>query len=286
MLTANQSKPNPSRLRRLLRLPSFGVALAVSVATLLLFAAWMFIDASFDVTLEVLRIDLGLQEHPGIDMAETHGWDQLGPRLLLFAVLVAIGLLATLIVFYRLQFGSRQTRTLRAMFVAVALVALWMTLILSSGELYLAGYRWRFRGAAKALKEDAAILLAHWPTAAGTLPFSGAFDADGENPHFLMVKYDGHNPYPMTERVGILITRTDDGGLMFDYNVAEKIEFHPGDAKPKSYTQIVYNNGQEAFRSDYVLQEYTELEPNWFSVTYTTADALVEESKPTNADER
>lgn len=64
-------KATNSRFRGLLRLPSFGLALAASIATLLAFAVWMFVDASFSVTLEVVRIDLSLQEHPGLDMAET-----------------------------------------------------------------------------------------------------------------------------------------------------------------------------------------------------------------------
>jgi hypothetical protein len=65
--------------RRRLRLPSFGVALAVSLAVLLAFAVWMFVDALFPVTMLVVRTDLGLLENPGLNMAGMHTWDELRP---------------------------------------------------------------------------------------------------------------------------------------------------------------------------------------------------------------
>ena len=254
------------RLGNLLRLPSFGVALFMSLAALLGFAVWMFVDASFDVTLEVVRIDLGLQEHPGVDMSDTHAWDQLGSRLVLFAVLAGIGVLSTLLVFYRIVFGRLQGRSLRSLFLAVALVGLWLTLGISHKKLESAGFQWRLRSAVQGLKQDAEILVANWPTTNGELPYSGAYTVEAENPHFIFLRSE-MELYSTKERVGPFVTRTDNGAILFDY-IADKVEFHPTGSKPSEYTQVVWENGQEAFRMRWIVDNYIELEPNWFFVAY------------------
>jgi hypothetical protein len=263
---ATQSKPKPSRLRRLFRLPSFGVALAISITALIAFAAWMFVDACFPLTLEIVRVDLRLEDAPWLPAAGSafHAWDAFGPRLLLLAVIAVAGLIATLMVFYRTLFGSAHSRTLRGMFVAVALVALWLTLGLSHGAIEESGFRWRLRRALPRLKQDAAVLLAQWPTTAGVLPFSGQFLTEANNPILVLLSDD---VFAISETVGPLIQRMNDGGIKFDYAYGN-VEYHPGENQPTSYTDPAAYAGLEALHAEYALQSYTELEPNWFFTTY------------------
>jgi hypothetical protein len=253
-------KPSKSRFPRLLRLPSFGIALGASVAALLAFAVWAFVDASFPVTLEIVRIDLRLQEHPGLDMTETHGWDELGPRLLLFATLAAVGALATLLVFYRILFGSRQGRSLRSLFLAVALVGLWLTLSLSREKLESAGFQWRLHRAAKGLKQDAAILLAEWPMRDGVLPYSGPYTAEGRK---LVVPWSP-SKYPMNLKVGPFIGQRGDNQLIF-FLFPDRIEYYPEGRQPGPAT------GPKL-----LFETYIEIEPNWYFVTFSQPEPISE----------
>jgi hypothetical protein len=260
------SKAQPSRLRRLLRLPSFGVALTISLATLLAFAVWMFVDAEFLFTLAVIRTGLRSAGEADSKVVEIFSI-LLGPRLILFWGLAAIGTLSTLLVFYRMLFGNRRARTLRSIFIATALVAIWLTFYLSHEKLSSAGFRWRLHRAVQGLKEDAAILLAKWPTADGTLPYSGDYVIAGNNPPTLFVM--SFDSFPMRETVGAFITRAGDGGIMFDYDPG-RVEYHPDANAPRTYTDGSQDR-QKLLRMKHVLQDYIELEPNWFFATYVIA---------------
>ena len=272
-------KPTDRRLRRLIRLPSIGVALSGSIAALLAFAVWMFIDASFPVTLETVRIDLGLQQDPGIDMADRHAWDQLGSRLVLFAALAGLGALTTLLVFYRILFGNRHGRSLRSLFLGRGLDRrLWLTLGLSHEKLESAGFHWRLRRAVQGLKQDAEILLAKWPTTDGALPYSGAYTVASwwifedlimlslENVHnpgdVLSIAWPPGNLYPVLENISS-ITRTPDGGLVFYlcFDTMDlcfsKLEYHPKGTTPRNTSPL-----------GPFVAHFVELEPNWFIVSY------------------
>jgi hypothetical protein len=257
------------RLARLLRLPSFGVALTVSLSVLVAFAVWMFVDASFPITAEVAAIDVKLQEDPGMDMAEMHGWNELGPRLMLFASLASVGLLSTLLLFYRSVFGSRQGRSIRSLFVVVALVGLWLAIGLSHESIESAGFRWRMHRTVQGLKQDAQILSTAWPTTDGVLPYLGQYTVDDENPQFIVLRSE-RVIYSAAEGIGPFVIRTENGAIMFNYmcDNCGKIEFHPNGDKPANYTQIVWEEGHQVFRMMWIVDEVIELEPNWYYVTY------------------
>ncbi|MEX2141454.1 MAG: hypothetical protein WD894_19465 [Pirellulales bacterium] len=261
-------EPTIRRFPRLLRLPSFGVALGASVAALLAFAIWMFVDASFLVMLDVVRIDLGLEKHPGVDMSDVYAWDQLGSRLVLFAVLVGIGVLTTLLVFYRILFGRRQSRSLRSLFLAVALVGLWLALGVSHERLESAALQWRLGRAVQGLKQDAAILTANWPTTEGVLPYLGQYVV--ADAYLLLVEWPQNDHYSMREIVGPCISRSPNGALRVDF-LPDKIEYHPNGGKPTSFMELPNDNRgfpNDGLDTRYVLESYVELEPNWFLVSY------------------
>jgi hypothetical protein len=261
---------NKARLRRFLRLPSFAVALSVSVAVLVAFALWMFVDASFLYTLLVVQADIGLASFPGDRLTAAHGWGELGPRLLLFIALLGIGAIATVAVLWRTLIGGRQGRSLRALFVTTALIAGWTALVLYHRHLESAGVGWRAARALHGIEQDAAILLAKWPTSDGALPCSGTYAVDVSIPPRLGVQ-SAWAEYTINEAVGPWITRGDNGELRFDYwSQLNKVEYHPGGRTPDSFSQAIRVDDQEKFREIYKLQDYRELQPNWFLVRYVS----------------
>jgi hypothetical protein len=167
---------------RILRLPSFRTAYLASVAVLLAFATWAFVDASFDNVLQFVRIDLRINEHPGTNLWPVHQWDALGPRLLLFCMLAVVVTAAGSLIIYRLVLGDPQGRSMRAMLLAVALFGMWLSLFVSYSGVAEAGLRWRVRRILPCLKEDAAILAKKWPKMNGRLACSGhlGFSLDGD----------------------------------------------------------------------------------------------------------
>jgi hypothetical protein len=260
---ASQSKPKRSRLRQVFRLPSLGVALAISLATLVAFAVWIFLDFSFLITLGVVRMDLGLVDRMGVDTARFHAWDELGTRLTLFGALALLAFFGTATSCYRLLFGPSRARSLRSILTVTALFGAWLTLMLSYFELYTAGDQWRLYRTLHRLKHPAATLIEKWPKGDGILPFLGPYSVDSEDPDRIFIEAAAAS-YPVNPLPGPFVARTTDGALEFDY-VAGRLEYHPNGTKPVACKEATRNSGKSGAVE---IEHCVELQPNWFLVPY------------------
>jgi hypothetical protein len=168
------------------------------------------------------------------------------------------------------QRRRRMQFSLRGLLLAVLLVAI-----------SLAGYdAWRRardyhrldapRSAVEGYKQDANVLLARWPTKNGTLPHSGRFVVDPNNVDSILIAgWDIDTT--CTHTYGPLVSQASDGGLIFDY-FDDKIEYHPNECKPTSFTQTIRGDDRDTgVQIQYHLKNTIELESNWFLVSYTAS---------------
>lgn len=117
-------------------------------------------------------------------------------------------------------------------------------------------------------KQDAAILLANWPTEErGSLPFSGPYVADPKSADFIYSVGDIEASDPMAW-IGSYIWKVANGGVRFDLDsVRTKVEYHPADQVPASFVTRVRGGNVEQ-----IMQRYVLLEPNWFFAWYSVRE--------------
>ncbi|MEX0675819.1 MAG: hypothetical protein WD063_02010 [Pirellulales bacterium] len=244
-----------SRWRDFLRVPSFAVAYSVNALVLLAFALWMFFDLHFEFFLATLKHDLGIEPIFGPRLWNQYGWDEFGPHLALLVVLDVLAIGSAVVVVYRLLYGRAAGRSLRSVGLVVALIAIWLGLFQYwRFSLQEAGFEWNLRRALPEIKADAAILLAEWPQSDGALPFFGRYMSSPQD--FPRRLFRGDEP--LSWLAGIY--KLDDGGLRFHLFFSIKmLEYHPGTNRPTSYRHRDFT---------YAIEGCTELEPNWFLVSY------------------
>lgn len=134
-------------------------AIVTSLGTMAIFAGWMFFDTSFH----------------WIFLAD---WDFVYYRRIAFILVAVVAVLAMLLIFVRTLVGSRRGRSLKTLFLAISIAAMWLTLWRSYEELAWRGVLWRVRRLLPHLKADAAILLQKWPDKAGELPHLGHYEVE------------------------------------------------------------------------------------------------------------
>ena len=128
-------------LKRLLHVPSFRTSYVINLAVLLAFIVWSFVDTWF----WLLSRAVGSYLHPADDPAGTFAgyWAQHNARLMLFAGLAAVGILALVIVIGRLFVGRSSGRSMSAWLASVALFAAWTWVFVSISSDTGAEYRVR-----------------------------------------------------------------------------------------------------------------------------------------------
>lgn len=226
------------RIWRLL-FPKFGVACLLSLTVLLLFVVWIWIDRSFRWLPPIVIDDLRLQFLRVALLRSMHGWNVLGPRLIVFAILAALGLASTVIVLIRLVIGAESGRTIRSMLLATALLALWLSLFMSYDRLWLYAFRHHILQHHDAMKASVTALTADWPKWSVDLPGLGRYLSDDRDTTLLYrVDPDGVNaPFLFNERFD-RITRTVDGDISFGVESSpDWWVHHLGNGRvPKSYS--------------------------------------------------
>lgn len=244
---AEESPVRPHQRLCFLRcLPAYRTAYVGSLAALGAFVIWVLLDRSF----------LSL-----ITVSWLRDWDGLGTRRMLFAGLAIIGILSIATVFVRLLVGDRQGRSLRALILAIALVAMWMSFFVSWKKLAGQVFLWHISQMMPGIKQDALILSTSWPTGDGTLPYLGEFKSDIEHRNRILpvAFHDSPTRYRFDYAVGPYVERTKDGRIKFYADsISCWIEFRPDDSKPASFRKPI-----ETYRTKY---EHLQLERHWFLV--------------------
>ena len=96
---------------------------------------WIIFDSSFHWIPPIIGQDLRLQFLSDPNVSFLHAWDICGPRLLVFAIVASVGLVSTIVVFARIFVDSETERSIRSLLLATALVAFWLSLIVSYNQL-------------------------------------------------------------------------------------------------------------------------------------------------------
>jgi hypothetical protein len=257
----NESIAATMHWRGLLRLPSFRTAFVGSLAVLLAFATWVFVDSSFYMTLDL--------------SSWMNLWAGVISRLLLFVALAVAGAAFTFVVLYRLLFGDHKGRSLRSLMLAVTLTGMWLGLFTSYDGLREVGFRWRVRQLLPELKQDASILLSEWPTKDGSLPFLGEFAIDKETlgldtfgqwqAIMPLGPLDPSKPRPVRAMVWPLIYKKNDGRLFFcmmSKGYRTWVEYRPDESEPNLFFKTVRFDGSTSEVSLTSIQ----LEAHWFLV--------------------
>jgi len=248
-------------------MPSFLTAYCGSLALLLVMLVWIFLDDELYSAIHILRHNWGFAEPLGTYTGSAYGWDEHGPRILLFLALSSLAILSILAVCYRLVFGDSRGRSLRSMMLTVALIGLWLTLILSREKIDEAVLRWRARKALPGLKIDAELYLAEGPN-------MNEFLSDSlkkrRNEKVFTSKWSDSPQLQSCVCMGGN-WKIEGGGVRFEIwsrGKNAKIEYRPDESKPDSFTLIPQDN-RAVPSFNYYVEKYVELEPHWFLAWYS-----------------
>jgi hypothetical protein len=244
-----------------LRMPSFRTAYLGSLALLLVMVVWYFIDDELYTAFFALKMSFSV----GRLLVRLGSFSL---TTFLFGALSVLALLSILAVCYRLVFGDSRGRSLRALMLTIVLIGLWLTFILSREKIDHASCLWRVHRSLPGLKEDAAILLAHWPTTDGVLPFFGEYAMGSIDKESTAVFHRGNSEPGFCGDIILFIQEIEDGGIRLDLDVrrqSKTVEYRPDDSKPASFTRTWDDGILVAHNFD----KYIELEPHWFLVWYS-----------------
>jgi hypothetical protein len=245
--------------------PTFARAYALSLGILVLFILWIFFDASFNYVRSFVALDLHLRFLNDPFVREMHGWDSLGPRLILFAALALLAITATITVFARILVGSETERSIKSMLLATALLAMWLGLLTSYDRLWWYSFWYRVLRCHDAMKAGVAALSDHWPGDRVFLPGLGSYVVSADDPDLLYI--DDRAPIaPFREALGT-ISRNSKGD--FSFAVASdpywRVHYMREGRSPHSFSRAAVTPGLEG-RWD--LQYVTEFSENWYLARY------------------
>jgi hypothetical protein len=231
------------------RLPSFTTAFAGSVAALVMFALWAFVDRAF----------VPLVTFPWRD-----SWDDFAIRQSVFVVLALAAVLSTAMVVVRLFVGDRRGRSLKALFLSVVLASGWLALFVSYDSIAWAGFVWNVRRILPGLEADAKVVCGNWPTTNGELPYLGKYEAVGPDcdwPRTLLLE-NWSGGYKFSFAGGPSIERGGEGRIRFDLgnHFIGWIEYRAdrNELAPSDPAIHIHQSGGGPY--------YIELEPKWFLV--------------------
>ena len=240
-------------------LPSFGVAYAISGASLLGVILWIVLDASFQDTIEFVMG--GFHTYMGADVV----WQAFGCRLTVLSVLVLLAALGFTILAMRLFVGKGIGRGVLGIMLTTILIAGWLSLLMSYDRLSWAALQFRLRRGLPHFKAVASQLLERSPTTNGALPNAGEYlVSTNTHPDVLFFSSTSIDEYPFRESFGPFIWRMEDGGVRFSlaHRSQTVLEYHPGGQMPSRTTKSSSNNECWLVRT-------IELEKSWYLAHYS-----------------
>ena len=228
-----------SRFRRYV--PPSWLAYAISLSVLVLMVVWIFVDCRFHAVLGIAVADVRFHFLHDADLRELHHWEFFGPRLLLFAVLSLLALASTVIVFARTVFGSRMERSIKAMLLVTALLAIWLSLFASYDRLWVIAFQHRIVRQKAALRNAVAILSKEWPERNVVLPGLGNYEISDLGPNILFIEFPVMGWDSLTscrQRFGP-IRRGEQGDISFAVESRPECLVHKmgGGRLPESFTR-------------------------------------------------
>jgi hypothetical protein len=243
--------------------PSFRVAYALNVAVLLAFLVWSFVDTWFWLVSRAVGSNLHAVDDP-VGMFAGY-WAQHSARLMLFAGLAAVAILALIIVIGRLFIGRSSGRSVSAWLAAVALFAAWTWMFVSTDS--DTGAEYRARRDFHHFQEIVATLRRHHFTRGIKMASGDIIDcvqSPGHGDSFY-VKYA--EPRTIHESVGIG-QWLDDGVYFFRLQSRRyTVEFHPRSTTP-SESRLPRN--RVFAKGDLVWT--TDLSDGWFLTRYAASN--------------
>ena len=215
-------------VKRVLRVPSFRVAYAVSLLPPLALLGWAFVDAHFWNTVHNSWLIVGIGQR---DTTFSMVWKNCGD-LLVMGSLITVGAVAAVIVAIRLFIGTKGDRSLLSWLLATVLVGVWAGALLGVVRYPNAQVRYRLRRDLWRFQTVATAI-----TAAGRIPRSAktkigeiqceTVDTDRWPSYFLP-----QSRRSIHEDVAGIWT-LDDGALLFTvYPGRVALEFHPHGTQP------------------------------------------------------
>gem|GEM_PF-5288853 len=228
------------------------------------------VDASFNRALQLLGIDVGWYENPGMDLAEWHAWSALGSRLAMIILLGTIASIATAVALLRLFFGRGFCRTLKGLLSVMFMVGAWLALYAQYGRLSDKGMLYRIGRDISDYEAAALQLQTHWGEP-GQIPGVGVFFAPYRtSPDVVEVRSIAarENSWRTTVRGPVL--RQSDGTLTFDYFAVSRsgqivcLQYKPAGSEPQDWEELDPTSGIIEKKVERTVQ----VKPNWFLVWY------------------
>jgi hypothetical protein len=270
------SDPIPSATQRRATSPlGFWCAIVAAALSIAAFVVWPMVDASYVYGRYIAQVDLGLKTVNSAAAAEAigltrtivdiaNGWDALGPRIILFLSLCAMGIVATA----WSAIACVRSSSVRRLVAVVAVCCAWVALIACDTSIQRWSVRRHATGLLSKVETAAVALQSHWPAPtnhsstkiAAVVPDLEVVVSDGL-PNTLVVT--GRKSYPIREDFGMLIDRSDDGAIRFALSGAAgwNLEWHPAGSEPKTYLDGFGNESAP-------IAEWTRLKEHWYLVRY------------------
>ncbi|MFK7818540.1 MAG: hypothetical protein AB8G99_07470 [Planctomycetaceae bacterium] len=213
---------------RLERYP-WGIA---AVACLAAMFFWSANDASFPLTVEVAKANVGASEvfqrwHP----AQLHPWDKLGKRLFLLCAIYGVGVMSLA----GLGIRFAKSRKKSDLVVLLAVVMGWGSFFMSRHLID----DWRRFNQVTARMDDfeaaAQSLSERWPTKSLEVPGLGSVLVQKGRTSMAIQKVLNQPGYPTRLQPGIMMGQMLNGGIRFDLwpDVWIALEYHPNGTVPK-----------------------------------------------------
>jgi hypothetical protein len=225
--------------------------------------AWIYFDGRSQVTVDLLREQLGLQS-PRLETQTL----TVHSRALAATTLVAVSVVAgmTLLgMFLGLFIGQRRFRTLRTWLLFTFLVCGWLGFVMTGPDIHWYGQQRRMAAVLAPVESMAQRLNATWPNEDGDLPEIGPYLAYPKGAPTLVLPLQWIH-FPDTNLRFSAIERTTSGVIRFELTGSEAgawLEWRADDHAPgpfKSGLETHYNVGRHA-----------RLAPHWFLVRYQLA---------------
>jgi hypothetical protein len=249
--------------------PQFGIAYLLSLAVLVLFILWIWVDRSFRWVPWIVGQDLHLRFLSDADLRTMHQWDIHGVRMLVFLILAALGLVSTITVFARLFVGDETGRTIRAMMFATALLAFWLSLFVSYDRLWWFAFRYHILDHHDAMKASVTLLSEQWPAERIVLPGLGSYVPSGRDPDLLYI--DGPGPNGLTDFRESFdrISRSKKGDISFAVGSYPQWWVHHLEEGRVPQSRTLNVMGTPFLRQ---LQQVVELGDGWYLAYYEIKD--------------
>jgi hypothetical protein len=244
----------------------FACAYVLSLTVLASFVVWTVLDSSFRWTAYIVGQDVRFHFLEDPNLRRLHQWQVHGPRLLLFAALALLGLASTGIVFARLFAGAHGERSLKGIFLATALVGIWLAFFMSWNSLMGRSFYFRILRRHDAMQAAVATLSDQWPAERIVLSGLGSYEVSDDDPNLLYIEGQGPNGLTSFAEGIDRIARHADGSYNFAVGSSPGWWVHylkPGHV-PRSSTRPM----GFGYTAVYDLQTTVQMDEGWYLAHY------------------